>query len=96
MAGLQVFEEILGILGFIVRFLGFLVIGFGIIRFVLDNYKLGEWQVKIALALGYFALLAALTHYSSPGSAGAFALGGGIALLMAGMPKKTEDEEESK
>jgi len=95
MEGLQTFEEILGILGFLVRFLGFLVIGFGIGRFFLDSYKAGEWQVKVALVLGYFALLAGLTHFSSPGSSGAFALGGGIALLMAGM-KKTEGEEEEK
>ena len=96
MAGLQTFEEILSILGFITRFLGFLVIGFGIGRFFLDSYKTGEWQIKISLALGFFALLAALTHFASPGSAGAFALGGGIALLTASMPKKAEGEEESK
>jgi len=96
MQGLQTFEEILGILGFITRFLGFLMIGFGISRFVLDNYKTSEWQVRIALALGYFGLLVGLTDFASPGSAGAFALGGGVALLMAGMPKKAEDEEEKK
>jgi len=96
MQGLQTFEEILGILGFIVRFLGFLVIGFGLGRFLLDNYKVGEWQVKVSLALGFFALLAALTHFSSPGSAGAFALGSGISLLMAGMKKPEGEEEKSK
>jgi len=89
-----IINEILVLLGFVVRFLGFLVVGFGIARFVIDNYKAGEWQVKVALALGFFALLAALTHFSSAGSAGAFALGGGIALLMAGM-KQPEGEEET-
>jgi len=100
MAGLQTFEEILSILGFLFRFLGFLVIGFGLGRFVLDSYKAGEWQVKVSLMLGFFALLAALTHFSSPGSAGAFALGGGAAILMAGMKKpeteNTVEEEKEK
>ena len=92
MNGLLTFQEILGIIGFLFRFAGFLVVGFGIGRFVLDNYKTGEWQVKISLALGFFALLAALTNFSSAGSSGAFALGAGVALLMAGR-KKPEDEE---
>lgn len=101
MSGLQTFEEILSIIGFLFRFLGFLVIGFGIGRFVLDNYKAGEWQVKVSLSLGFFALLAALTHFSSAGSAGAFALGAGAALLMAGMKKPEaegtiEEEKEKK
>jgi len=101
MVGLQTFEEILSILGFLFRFLGFLVIGFGLGRFILDNYKAGEWQVKVSLALGFFALLAALTHLSSPGSSGAFALGAGAPLLMAGMKKPdtesaVEDDKEKK
>lgn len=94
MAGLEVFGQILSILGFIVRFVGFLIIGFGIGRFVLDNYKTSEWQVRIALALGYFGLLVGITDFASPGSTGAFALGSGVAFFMANMPKKTENEEE--
>lgn len=39
MDGLLIFEEILGILGNLIRFLGFLLIGFGIARFVLDAYQ---------------------------------------------------------
>ncbi len=88
-------NEIFGFLGFIIRFLGFLVFGFGVGRFVFDNFKKAEWQVKIALVLGFFGLAIAFTDFASAGSAGAFALGSGIAFLMAGMPKK-EDKEEGK
>ena len=87
-------NEILALLGFIVRFLGFLVFGFAVGRFIFDNYKKAEWQVKIALALGFFGLAIALTDFASPGSSGAFALGSGIAFLMAAMPKKEKTEEQ--
>ncbi|MEW6028839.1 MAG: hypothetical protein ACOYZ8_18345 [Chloroflexota bacterium] len=84
--------EIFGFLGFLLRALGFLVAGFALGRFVLDAYNKAGWELQIALALGFFGLLIALTHFSSPGSAGAFALGAGAALLMAGMGKKKEEE----
>lgn len=87
-------NDVVGWLGLIVRFLGFLVFGFAIGRFVWENFKSSEWQVKVALALGFFGLAAALTNYASPGSSGAFALGSGAAFLMAGMPKKDREEEK--
>ena len=87
--------EILGLLGFITRLLGFLVFGFAVGRFVWDNFKSSEWQVKIALCLGFFGLAIAFTEFASAGSAGAFTLGAGAAFLMAGMPKK-ENKEEAK
>jgi hypothetical protein len=94
MNGLLVFEEILGILGNLIRFLGFLLIGYGIARFVLDSYSKAAWQVQIALILGFFGVLIALTDFASPGSAGAFALGAGFALFRAFMPAKAEDNEK--
>lgn len=87
-------NEILGLLGFIIRLLGFLVFGYGVGRFVFDNYMKAEWQVKIALVLGFFGLAVAFTDFASAGSAGAFALGGGIAFLMTGMSKKETKEKE--
>jgi len=87
-------NDIVGWLGLIIRFIGFLVFGLAVGRFVWDNFKTSEWQVKIALALGFFALAAALTNYASPASSGAFALGSGIAFLMAGMPKKDTEAEK--
>ena len=89
-----VISEVFGFLGFLVRFLGFLVFGFAIGKFVWDNFKSSEWQVKIALSLGFFGLAIAFTNFATAGSSGAFALGAGAAFLMAGMPKKENPEEQ--
>jgi hypothetical protein len=86
--------DLLSLLGFIIRFAGFLVFGFAIGRFVWENFKTSVWQVQIALILGFFGVAIAFTDFASPGSAGAFALGGGAAFLMAGMPKKENKEDE--
>jgi hypothetical protein len=88
-------NDIFGFLGFLLRALGFLVAGFAIGRFVFESYKESEWQVKIALALGLFGLLVGLTNFSSPGSAGAFALGAGGAYLMSMMPAKSASDTQS-
>ena len=89
-------SDVFGLLGLLLRALGFLLFGFGSGRFVLDAFKESGWQVQIALVLGFFGLLIALTDFASPGSAGAFALGAGIAYFMANMPKKAEGDEEKK
>ena len=94
MDGLLVFEEIIGILGNLIRFLGFLLIGYGIARFVLDSYQKASWQVQIALALGFFGLLIGLTDFASPGSAGAFALGAGFSFFRAFMAVKEEGDKK--
>ena len=82
-------NDIFGFLGFLLRALGFLVAGVAIGRLVFDSFKSAEWQVKIALALGFFGLLIGLTDFASPGSAGAFALGAGGAYFMSMMPAKS-------
>lgn len=89
-------SDIFGLLGLLLRALGFLVFGFGSSRFVLDAFKESEWQLQIALVIGFFGLLIALTDFASPGSAGAFALGAGAAYFMANMPKKADSDEEKK
>lgn len=89
------FTEVLSVIGFVVRALGFIVLGFAVGRFTMDAYKNAAWQVQIALAVGFFALLVGLTNYASPGSMGTFALGAGGAILMSFMPKK-ENKEDSK
>jgi hypothetical protein len=94
MDGLLIFEEILGILGNLIRFLGFLLVGFGIARFVLDAYQKATWQVQIALVLGFFGVLIALTDFASAGSAGAFALGAGVSFFKAFMPAKVEEDQK--
>jgi hypothetical protein len=89
-------NEIFGFLGFLLRALGFLVFGVAAGRFVLENFKGAEWQVKVALALGLFGLVIGLTDFASPGSAGAFALGAGAAYFMSMMPQRSGDTGESK
>ena len=89
-------SEIFSFLGFLLRAFGFLLLGFGAARFMLDSYQKASWQVQVALVLGFFGLIIGLTEFSSPGSAGAFALGGGAAFMMSGMPKKKDDSEEKK
>jgi hypothetical protein len=94
MDGLLIFEEILSILGNLVRFLGFLLIGYGIARFVLESYQKAAWQLKIALVLGFFGTLIGLTAYASAGSAGGFALGAGFSFFRAFAPAKEKEDEE--
>lgn len=89
------FQQVLSVVGFVIRAIGFIVLGFALGRFTMDAYKNATWQVQIALAVGFFALLVGLTNYSSPGSMGTFALGAGAAILMSFMPKK-ENKEDSK
>ena len=89
-------NELLGLVGILLRVLGFLLFGYAIGKFVLDQFKNVGWQVQVALALGFFGLAAAFTNYATPGASGAFALGGAVAFLMANMPKKKEDEESDK
>lgn len=79
-------------IGILLRFLGFLVAGLAIGRFVFDAFKTAAWQVQIALALGIFGLLIGLTAFSSAGSAGGFALGLGGAYFMTMIPAKSSDE----
>jgi hypothetical protein len=86
------FMKILEIIGYILRALGFLILGFAIGRFTLDSYKQAVWQVQIALAIGFFGLLVGLTNFSSPGSMGMFAIGAGLAMVMVIMTKKQEEE----
>lgn len=86
-------NEIFGLLGFLLRALGFLVIGFGIGRFFLDAYKKAAWQLQIALALGFFGLLIGITAFASAGSTGTLALGAGISFFLSDKPKQDEEDE---
>jgi hypothetical protein len=90
---MEIAVDVLSLLGFIVRALGFALLGFAVGRFTMDAYKSDWWQVQAALAVGFFGLLVGLTHYSSAGSMGMFALGAGAAMLMSFSKKKDGDEE---
>ncbi len=89
-------SEIFAFLGFLLSALGLLVFGFAGGRFTMDAFQKTSWQVQVALVIGFFGLLAALANYASPGSAGSFALGAGIAFFMSGAGKKNEEEESKK
>jgi hypothetical protein len=88
------FLQIVGLLGNLIRAIGFLIFGFGIARFTLDAYNKANWQLQIALALGFFGLLVGLTDFASAGSSGMYALGAGIALISNYLPQKTDNEKE--
>jgi len=81
-------RDVFSLLGFLLSALGFLFVGLGLGRFFQSAYQKANWQLQIALALGFFGLLIGLADFTSPGSVGAFALGAGIAFLMK---KKVEE-----
>jgi len=88
------FTEILSVVGFIIRAIGFALLGFTVARFTMESYKKAVWQVQIALALGFFFLLVGLTNYSSPGSMGLFAIGAGAAMFTASSEKKEKVDDK--
>lgn len=89
----SVLTDVIDLFGFLLRAVGFLVVGLALGRFLLDAYKKANWQLQIALALGFFGLLIALTDFASAGSAGAFALGAGISMMTANAKKEEAPEE---
>ena len=91
-----IISEIFAFLGFLLSALGLLVFGFASGRFMLDTFHKANWQVQVALVLGFFGLLVGLANYASPGSAGSFALGAAVAFFMSGTGKKNEEEEPKK
>jgi len=95
---LFILKDIFSIFGYLIRIAGFLLIGLGLGRFFLEAYPKSNWQLQMALTLGLFGLLIALTVFSSAGSAGAFALGAGIAFFSAkkDKPEETASAEETK
>lgn len=88
----NILNDIFSIFGYLIRTAGFLLVGLGVGRFFLANYPKSNWQLQMALALGFFGLIIALTVYSSAGSAGAFALGAGIAFLNVKKEEAPETE----
>lgn len=89
---METFQQILSILGHVVRAIGFLILGFGIVRFTMDAYYKAVWQVQIALVAAFFLLLIGLTRFSDAASMGTFAIGAGAALLMQFVSKKEAEE----
>ena len=96
------FEIALTILSYISRFIGLTVFGVALGWFTLFAFRaLAEnWQLKVAVFLGFLALVAVVVRFETAGSEGGFALGAGIALLIWGLrgsgKKEEEPEEKSK
>jgi len=93
---MNTFTEVLSVIGFVIRALGFAVLGFAVGRFTMGAYKNAVWQVQVALAVGFFALLVGLTNYASPASMGMFAVAAGAAMIMSFATKKEDVSEEPK
>lgn len=89
----SIISEIFAFLGFLLSALGLLVFGFASGRFILDAFQKSGWQVQVALVLALFGALVGLANYATPGSAGAFALGAGIAFFVSGNQKKEEEQK---
>ena len=92
----QIVFDILAIVASLFRFVGLLAFGLGIGWFTLHIFKEANWQLKIAVYLGFVGLGIALARFLPGGALGAFAIGAGGALLMWGMQqeKKPAETEE--
>lgn len=90
---MTLFFDFVELFGLLLRAVGFLTLGFGLGRFLLETYPKALWQLQMAWLLGFFGLVIALTDFASPGSSGAFALGAGIAFLMAKLESEKSEKE---
>jgi predicted permease len=87
--------EIIDLIASLIRFLGMGVLGLALGWLVLDLLKkAADWQLQIAVFLGFVGLIIAMAYYLSWGALGAFGIGAGVAILLWGMPKKKKEEEE--
>ncbi|MBI5933320.1 MAG: hypothetical protein HY867_06395 [Chloroflexi bacterium] len=87
-------KDIFSIFGYFINVVGFFVVGFGLGRFFIASYPKGNWELQIALALGFFGLLIGITVFATPGSAGAFALGVGLTFFVENQKKEEEAKEK--
>jgi hypothetical protein len=86
---------ILDILSMLLRVLSFLIGGFALGRFTLDAYRKAEWQVQVALVVGFFLLVIGIVDFAPIGPASAFVLGAGIAFLREYWHNEDKREEEN-
>lgn len=88
---LYTLNDVINIFGHLLSAVGFFFVGLGLGRFLLASYPQANWQMQMALVLGFFGLIIALTVFASVGSAGAFALGAGVAFFTAKKEKTEAD-----
>ena len=89
------FFDLLSFLGGILRLVGLLVFGVSAGWFTLYAFRQPErkWQLQISVFLGFMLFSVLTLRFTSAGSAGAFALGAGSALLYWGREKVEKPEE---
>jgi hypothetical protein len=88
-------QEILQLIGVIVRALGALVFGVGVGWFTLQalEWNRDHWQFAVAAYLGLLGTFALIGHWTSgAGTLGGFGLGAGLALLIWGMRGRGSSE----
>ncbi len=90
----SILTDLLRLLGLLLQAVGFVAAGFALSRLVFEHFRLGDWRLQIAYVLGLFGLFIAVIAFSSPGSAGAFAIGIALAYFMTMMPRKAEPPTE--
>jgi hypothetical protein len=85
----------LTLVSYFVRFIGLLVFGVAIGWFTLYAYRelAQNWQLKIAVFLGFLAFSAALVRFESAGAEGAYVLGTGAAMLIWGLRQSNKTEQ---
>ncbi len=88
-----ILTDIFQAIGALLRIIGFLVVGLSLGHLVFEHFRTGPWQLQVAFVLGLFGLLIGITAFSAAGSAGAFALGVGIAYFVVRRPTEKEPAE---
>lgn len=92
----SVVNDLVTYLGLLLSAIGFFVVGMFLGHLVIDHFRMGTWQMQIAYVLGLFGLLIGITAFTSPGTAGAFALGVGLAYFMPIVPPRPQPPAEPK
>ncbi len=86
----SVINDLVSYLGLLLSAVGFFVVGMFLGRLVLDHFRMGTWQMQIAYVLGLFGVLIGIAAFTSPGTAGAFALGVGLSYFIPITPPKPQ------
>ena len=89
------YRDVLLIIGSIVRFVGMLTFGVGAGWFAIYAFRKAhpQWQLQIAVFLGYFFFIAMAIRFTSAAGIGGFTLGTGAALLFWGLREGSASEE---
>jgi hypothetical protein len=89
------FSNLFSFMSGILRLVGLLVFGVSAGWFTLYAFRQPErkWQLQVAVFLGFLLFSALTLRFTSAGSAGAFVLGAGGAVLYWGSVKEDKPED---